>query len=341
MTRFEAFGVWRPIAVAIVVLALAGCGSTGTSSQTAQASAPTQAASTVPASSSPMPIVAPSMALEPPLATLWEQAGPTRERLYTWAPAVDPAGRIWAASSFDNVFWIFDRDGKYVESWGTPGSGDGEFWLNDGENGFGAVAFRADGGFYVADSGNDRVQQFDKNRNFVTTWGSFGGHDGEFISPIGIETDGAGNVYVYDDGRQDIQQFDPDGGFIRTAADGVGPYMGVGADGSVVAVERPSGLLVRFAPDGERTLAVDISQVVTFATDIALLPSGEIFVASSTSGGERFEYEHLIELDATGTLLHVWPNGGEGIALDPAGDRLYMTFSNKTSVVQALAFPGE
>jgi len=280
------------------------------------------------------------MVLEPALATLWEQAGPAKERGWTWTPAVDPTGRIWAPSSFDNVFWIFDRDGKYLESWGTPGSGDGQFKLNTQGDGFGAVAFRTDGGFYVIDSGNYRVQQFDKNRTFVRSWGSFGTDDGQFALPIGIETDAAGNVYVYDDGPGDVQEFDPDGAFIRTAAEDVGPYMGIGPDGSVVAADHRSTLLVRFAPDGSRTLAVDIGQVASFVTDIAVASSGEIFVASSTSGGAAPEYEHLIQLDATGKLLHVWPNGGEGIVLDPAGDRLYMTFSNKTPVVRALALPG-
>jgi len=287
----------------------------------------------------PTPIVAPSMALEPALATLWEQAGPVKEREWTWTPAVDPTGRIWAASSFANVFWIFDRDGKYLESWGTPGSEVGQFKLNEGGNGFGAVAFRADGGFYVVDSGNYRVQQFDKNRTFVRAWGSFGTDDGQFALPLGIETDSAGNVYVYDDGPGAVRVFDAEGAFIRTAAEDVGPYMGVGPDGSVVAADHRSTLLVRFAPDGSRTLAVDFGQVATFVTDIVVAPSGEIFVASSTEG-DPFEYEHLIQLDPTGKLLHVWPNGGEGIALDPAGDRLYMTFSNKTPVVRALALPG-
>lgn len=351
MTRSRRSAAWRLAPATIVVLALAGCGSTGPpASQAAQGSLPTHSgspaapsstatASAAPASTGPSPIVAPSMALEPALATLWEQAGPAKERVSTWTPALDPTGRIWAASSFASVFWIFDRDGKYLESWGTPGREDGQFKLTDGEGGFGAIAFRPDGGFYVADTGNYRVQQFDKNRTFVRAWGSFGTDDGQFVLPLGIETDGAGNVYVYDDGPGAVRVFNADGKFIRTAAEDVGPYMAVGADGSVVAVAQRSTLLVRFAPDGRRTLAVDIGQVVTFATDIAVSPSGQIFVASSTSGGAAFEYEHLIQLDATGKLLHVWPNGGEGIALDPAGDRLYMTFSNKPPVVRALALP--
>ena len=75
----------------------------------------------------PDPIVLPSTEPEPALEELWEAAGPAVAKGWTWSPAIDPQGRIWAASSFDNVFWIFDREGTYIESWGEPGTGDGQF----------------------------------------------------------------------------------------------------------------------------------------------------------------------------------------------------------------------
>jgi sugar lactone lactonase YvrE len=351
MARGRAFAVGRRALAAVMVLAVIGCGSSGSASNqnaqsfapthgaSAAASSPSQTASTAPMPAGPSPIVAQSMAIEPALATLWETAGPTAERGSTWTPAVDPSGRIWAASSFSNVFWIFDRKGKYQESWGTPGNGEGQFELNAQGAGAGAVTFRPDGGFYVADSGNSRIQQFDKNRNFIKAWGSFGTGDDQFTYPVGIGTDGEGNVYSLDAAQSSIHEFDAHGMFIRTVAENVGPYMAIARDGSVVTFDNTANVLERLAPDGSRTLAVDISQVATFATDIAVTTSGEIFVASSTSGGSAPHDEHLIELDATGKLLHVWPNGGEGIALAPAGDRMYMTLDDRVVVVRAVALP--
>lgn len=289
----------------------------------------------------PSPVALPSMAIEAALPVAWEQAGPSAERSWTWTPAVDPEGRVWAASSFDDVFWIFNREGTFLESWGTPGRDDGEFRLNDGTNGFGAIAFRPDGGFYVADSGNARIQQFDADRKHVRTWGVFGTEPDSLIAPIGIELDAAGDVYVYDDnGRGELKQFGPDGAFRRIAASAVGPYMGVAPDGSIVAFDHLTGTLVRMAPDGSRNLALDISALMTFATDIAIAPDGRIFVASSTGGGNVFDYEHLIELTPDGDVAHVWPDGAEGIALDPAGNRAYLTFSNKNPAVRAVELPG-
>ena len=44
---------------------------------------------------------------------------------------------------------------------------------------------------YVVDTGNNRVQKFDGNGNFITKWGSTGTADGQFNAPdrdkIGFE----------------------------------------------------------------------------------------------------------------------------------------------------------
>jgi hypothetical protein len=350
--------IWRRASSAIVILVLAGCSSTGSpSSQGAgqgsgaapattaatPTSPPSQAASTTAPSPTVAPKVAPSMAIEPALATIWEKAGPANGRKWTGTPEVDPDGKIWASEPFDNVFWIFDGDGKYLESWGTPGRGDGQLTLSADGNGYGDIAFDANGGFYVADSGNARVEQFDKNRKFVRSWGSFGTEDGQFTLPIDIALDTAGHVYVYDGSRFDVQEFGADGSFVRTAARYVGPYFDVDADGNVIAATSQDASVVMrsFARDGTISWALDLSSVLGFATGIDILPGGEILVASSTTGDSTFEYENLLELDSTGKLLHLWPNGGEGIAVDQEGRRLYETFSDKTPVVRALTLPAK
>jgi hypothetical protein len=133
---------------------------------------PSPGASTV--ALAPSPTILEAVTPEPALKPLWHVAGPTVHEAWTWEPAIDPSGRIWAASSFDDVFWIIDPNGRYLESWGTSGTGPGQFRLADPPNGFGAIAFRSDGGFYVADTGNSRVEEFDSSRAFVKAWGSFG-----------------------------------------------------------------------------------------------------------------------------------------------------------------------
>ena len=60
---------------------------------------------------------------------------------------------------------------------------------------------------YVVDLGNQRVQKFDKDGNFLAKWGSYGTQDGEFRNPYGVSVDNGGNVYVVDYFNDRVQVF--------------------------------------------------------------------------------------------------------------------------------------
>ncbi len=75
------------------------------------------------------------------------------------------------------------------------------------------VAVDKDGYIYVADEGNDRVQVFDSNRQYVRTIGEtgvpgsdFGHFDG--WGPHHLAVDSQGRLYVVDSGNQRVQVFD-------------------------------------------------------------------------------------------------------------------------------------
>ena len=85
------------------------------------------------------------------------------------------------------------------------------------------VATDSSGNVYVVDFGNNRIQKFDSNGNFITKWGSEGAGDGQFKSPLGIAIDSSGNVYVADHDNHRIQKFDSNGNFItKWGSDGAG-----------------------------------------------------------------------------------------------------------------------
>ncbi|TMB48432.1 MAG: hypothetical protein E6J50_10040 [Chloroflexi bacterium] len=199
-------GVALAIAASAVIIGRAGLfGAGNQSTGTSRASA-----------SAPVPTASPLAGLK----LLWEKSGPTQPTpcCQTWWPAIDPkTGDIWVADSFANQYWIFAPDGRYLESWGTPGRAPGQLDLNTHRQepqAAGGIAFAPDGTFYVADVGNHRVQKFDAERRFVDQWGRFGSGDGQFVQPFGIVTDGK-TVYVADDDRGDVQAFDTSGTFLR------------------------------------------------------------------------------------------------------------------------------
>ena len=94
-----------------------------------------------------------------------------------------PDGNLWVLNGPKGQFQnSLSPDGAFIEAWGSPGTGEGEFdFVRPDGLSYGDVAFAPDGGFYVVESGNQRVQRFDADRQFVTMWGSKGEVDGQFM----------------------------------------------------------------------------------------------------------------------------------------------------------------
>ncbi|MEB3285339.1 MAG: 6-bladed beta-propeller [Candidatus Sericytochromatia bacterium] len=65
------------------------------------------------------------------------------------------------------------------------------------------------GDVYVVDSGNNRVQRFDRDGRFVAEFGSAGRGNGQFDRPYGIAIDKEGYIFVADTGNKRIQKFAP------------------------------------------------------------------------------------------------------------------------------------
>ena len=79
--------------------------------------------------------------------------------------AVTPAGDIYVADGYGNNRVVqFDRDGKFVRSWGKLGIKPGEFSLPH------SIAVDSQGRIYVADRNNVRVQVFDAQGRFLAEW---------------------------------------------------------------------------------------------------------------------------------------------------------------------------
>ncbi len=87
-----------------------------------------------------------------------------------------------------------------------------------------------DGRLYVVDSGNFRVQVFDRNGKFLKAFGNIGRQLGQFSRPKEIAADPAGNIYVVDTGFGNFQIFDPEGELLmfigsRSEQDGPARYV--------------------------------------------------------------------------------------------------------------------
>lgn len=95
-----------------------------------------------------------------------------------------------------------------VAKWGKPGRGAS--LLHGGEfiSPMYGITIDQQGCLYVVDNGNNRVQKFDNQGNFIVLWGNFGSANGNFNNPTGIASDAEGNIYVVDTGNHRVQKFD-------------------------------------------------------------------------------------------------------------------------------------
>jgi DNA-binding beta-propeller fold protein YncE len=95
-----------------------------------------------------------------------------------------------------------------LTKWGKYGTSNGSFNQPHG--------IAADGShFYIADTGNNRIQVFSSNGTFITEWGKYGTSNGSFNQPHGIAViPQSGNILVSDTENNRIQVFSSNGTFI-------------------------------------------------------------------------------------------------------------------------------
>jgi DNA-binding beta-propeller fold protein YncE len=123
------------------------------------------------------------------------------------AIAISSSGDVFIADTGNNMVQKFNADGSLIKTWGTTGTGDGQF---DALSGIAVFGSRV----YVADTNNSRIQVFDLDGAYIDQWGSLGAGDGELYLPIGIAADGDGFLYVVDHGIGRIQKFNSEGAFV-------------------------------------------------------------------------------------------------------------------------------
>ena len=130
--------------------------------------------------------------------------------------AVAESGDIYVADGYANCsVHHFTANGEHVKSWGSWGTGPGQFvtphgiWV-DGDR------------IYVCDRENNRVQIFSRDGEYVSEWTGF-------FHPMDVFVDGEGTIYVTDQ-VPGMTMLDREGGMItriRTPANGHGMWVDI------------------------------------------------------------------------------------------------------------------
>ena len=120
---------------------------------------------------------------------------------------VDNEGNVLALAGKGGYLLYKGIDNRIIAE---PGKGPGQIKKAR------AIDFGPDGHVYVADTGNNRVQVFDREGEYIHSFGKKGSKTGQFKSPEGIAVNSKGNVYVADSGNHRIQIFNSDGMFFHS-----------------------------------------------------------------------------------------------------------------------------
>jgi DNA-binding beta-propeller fold protein YncE len=221
--------------------------------------------------------------------------------------AVDAEGNVYVADRNNDRIQKFDSNGTFVAAWGwgvdsfagefqvcrgackpgIRGSGVGQFSLPDG------LAVTSDGSLvYVVDSGNNRIQRFDADGNFLGAWGGMGVAEGEFDAPSAIAVDASGDIYVTEVNNNRVQKFDAAGNFIRMWGMDVG---GVGVDSCTAGCQAGAVGLA----EGQMGFPIGV------AADLA----GNVFVNDLV--GQRVQ-----KFDKDGQFLTLWGKDVGGVGVD-------------------------
>ncbi len=154
------------------------------------------------------------------------------KNLYAWSfghtVRIDRSDNIWAVDKGSDMVIEFNPQGRVLMVFGRkpeasdenavpykregppPRHEDGRFRQPTD------VTWDRAGNIFISDGYvNSRVAKFDRNGNWVKSWGERGVKPGEFNTPHSIASDAQGNIYVADRFNRRIQVFDGDGNFLR------------------------------------------------------------------------------------------------------------------------------
>jgi 4-amino-4-deoxy-L-arabinose transferase-like glycosyltransferase/sugar lactone lactonase YvrE len=142
-----------------------------------------------------------------------------------------------------------DIQAKLLWQTGTCGSGTGQF-----KSPHGITADRS-GNIWIADTGNHRMVELDKDGNYLQTFGKAGEGDTQFIQPVDVVVEQDGSLLVLDsEAKNPLKRFTPSGKFLGAFGLNLATYfprgLGIDSSGSIYIADTGGNRLVRLTADG-------------------------------------------------------------------------------------------
>ena len=195
--------------------------------------------------------------------------------------AVDDNGDVYIAAYYGHSIDVFNQHGTKLRTFGSNGSGDGQFnYPSD-------IAVRGNV-LYVLEQNNHRIQKVTTSGQFISKFGTYGSGDGQLNTPRGICLDQNGRIFVSENSGNRVSVFEPDGSFAYHITANLSAPWGLTFDpsGNLHVCNYVSKYVSIFTPEG-RYISQYASQV-TSPAGIAIDKEGYTFIAEYNSGNSRF-----------------------------------------------------
>jgi peptidylamidoglycolate lyase len=164
-----------------------------------------------------------------------------------------PDGSFYVGDGYGNSRVAkFDKNGKFLFEWGTPGDQQGQF---DNPHG---VMIDQNGNVFVSDRENSRVQVFDQNGKFIKEW--LGAKPTGRVFSASVGPDGFTYLALRPGGRDPLYtgvlKLDRNFNIVsqlgfRNTGDAVfqaAHFVAIGADGAIYLAETPDRRLSKYVP---------------------------------------------------------------------------------------------
>lgn len=258
---------------------------------------------------------------------------------FPFGVAVDPQGRVFVADDINQRVLRFGPQPhyKYKARWGHYGTGPGQLAYPR------AIASDRGGALYVTNTGNDRIDVFDRSGRLLRSWGVSGRGKGQFNAPLGIAADANGVRAVADSINGRIELLNPDGSIASSwGSPAPGPTIlrapvAVAFDpaGDAYVLDRRRARIFVFARATglpARTIAAQGSGPGRLLDPMAISIANGIITVADT-GNRR-----IARFTTAGQYLGAWTNTGKvrGVAVTPDGSRTYASGTdNRITVFDA------